>query len=317
MHVIRVTPEEYEKIVPDRRVFFNEPRFCELNKDKVDQVHYLIVMKDTSARFGLILGQKGDVAKCPFSAPYSYPVEVRGGERVAAYDEALQAIEAYCAGQGIRELFITFPPLFYDEHVLSAWISAFYRNKYEVANLDLTYALDLKQLNVDVEQFGTMVTQKGRKALRKAMKSGLTLHKCETYEEMAEAYEMIKINHDAKGFPVRMTFQQVMDTMKLVDHDVFLVKHGETTVLAEFLYRVNKDTVQGIYCGVHPDYTEFNSMNYLTYQTIRYYGDLGYKILDKATATENSIPNYGLCDFKESVGAKRSLKYSFHKNLAD
>jgi len=315
MHVVRVSPEEYEKLVPDRRVFFNEPRFCELNKDKVDEIHYLIVMKDTSARFGLILGQKGEIAKCPFSAPYSYPVEVRGGERVASYDEALVAIEEYCKGIGVKQLNFTFPPLFYDEHILSAWVSAFYRNNYEVVNLDLSYALDLQKLNVDADTYGTMVTQKGRKALRKAMKSGLTLHKCETLGEMEEAYEMIRINHEAKGFPVRMSFEQVLNTLKLVEHDVFLVKHGDTTVLAEFLYRVNKNTIQGIYCGVHPDYTEFNSMNFLTYETIRYYGDLGYKVLDKAAATEDSIPNYGLCDFKESVGAERSLKYSFSKSL--
>ncbi len=32
-HIERVSAAEYERIVPDKRVFFNEPRFTELNKD--------------------------------------------------------------------------------------------------------------------------------------------------------------------------------------------------------------------------------------------------------------------------------------------
>ena len=56
-------------------------------------------------------------------------------------------------------------------------------------------------------------------------------------------------------------------------------------------------------------------MNLLTWYTIKYYGDKGYKILDKAIATESSLPNLGLCNFKESVGCERSLKYTFRKEI--
>lgn len=39
------------------------------------------------------------------------------------------------------------------------------------------------------------------------------------------------------------------------------------------------------------------------------------KYLDIGPSTENSIPNYGLCDFKESIGCRRSLKYTMVKEL--
>ena len=87
-------------------------------------------------------------------------------------------------------------------------------------------------------------------------------------------------------------------------------------IVAEYLYRINDRIVLGIYTGKHPDYMNCNGMNLLTWHTIQYYGGLGYKILDKAIATEISEPNYGLCNFKESVGCKRSLKYTFVKELA-
>ena len=83
----------------------------------------------------------------------------------------------------------------------------------------------------------------------------------------------------------------------------------------EVLYRINDSIIQGIYTGTHPDYMNCSGMNLLTWHTIQYYGSKGYKILDKAISTEDSEPNYGLCNFKESVGCERSLKYTFRKEL--
>ena len=315
MEVIRVSAEEYKSLVPDRRVFFNEPEFTELNRDKAEEVHYLIFVRERSARFALIAGRIGRELRAPFSAPYSYPVAIIDESKQETIDAALEAFEAYCLAQGIESVRFIFPPLFYDEHLLSGWVSAFYRKQYEVSNLDLSYALDLKRLNVPLEPYGEMITQKGRKALRKALKSELEIIRCETEEDYREAYRIIQIGHEYKGFPVKLSFEQLSDTLKLVGHDAFIVKKDGVGIVAEYLYRVTDSIVQGIYTGTHPDYMDCNGMNLLTYHTIRYYGDRGYRYLDKATATEDSVPNYGLCNFKESVGCKRSLKYSFQKEL--
>ena len=314
-YVKRVTPEEYKALVPDREVFFNEPDFTELNRSKVDDVYYLIFMRENSARFGLIAGKSGTEMRTPFSAPYSFPVPIINESKEETIDAALAVYEDYCLAEGAESIRFILPPLFINEHVLSGWISAFYRANYEVLNLDLNYSLDLKKLNVDEETYEQMITQKGRKGLRRARKSGLSIIRCETEEEYRKAYEIIQIGHESKGFPVRMSYEQLRETLDIVDHDVFIVKKGETGIVAEVLYRINDSVVQGIYTGTHPDYMQSNGMNLLTYYTIGYYGDKGYKFLDKATAGENSIPNYGLCNFKESVGCERSLKFSFRKKL--
>ena len=143
----------------------------------------------------------------------------------------------------------------------------------------------------------------------------MEITRCETLDEYREAYQIVQIGHESKGFPVKLSFEQLYDTLQLVDHDVFIVRKDGKGIVAEFLYVINERIVQGIYTGTHPDYMNCNGMNLLTYYTIQYYGDKGYKILDKAIATEDSVPNYGLCDFKESVGGARSLKYTFVKNL--
>ena len=160
-----------------------------------------------------------------------------------------------------------------------------------------------------------MITQKGRKGLRRAERAGLEVIKCETEDDYREAYDIIQEGHESKGFPVKMSFALLMDTMKLVEHDAFIVKKDGIGIVGEVLYRINDRIVQGIYTGTHPDYMALNGMNLLTWHTIKYYGNLGYKILDKAISTEDSEPNYGLCNFKESVGCERSLKYTFRKEL--
>lgn len=314
-YVKRVDANEFKVLVPDRRVFFNEPDFAELNKDKVEEVYYLIFMRENSARFGLIAGRAENEMRTPFSAPYSYPVAIINESKQEAIDVALEAFEDYCAEESIGAISFIFPPLFYDEDILSGWISALYRKNYTIRNIDLNYSLDLKKLNVGEESYSSMLPQKGRKGFRKARKSGLEIIKCQLEEEYREAYRIVKMGHEAKGFPVHMSYEQLADTLKLVEHDAFIVRKDGVGIVAEFLYRINHNIIQGIYTGTHPDYKDCNGMNLLTYYTIKYYGDQGYEILDKATTGKDSEPNYGLCNFKESVGCERSLKYSFRKEL--
>lgn len=52
-------------------------------------------------------------------------------------------------------------------------------------------------------------------------------------------------------------------------------------------------------------------MNMLTYSLFQHYRKTGVRILDIGISTENGIPNFGLCEFKESIGCSVSLKYCF------
>ena len=309
----RVTVDQYKSLVPDRRVFFNEPDFTELNRDKADDIHYLIIKKENSPRFALILGVRGDVASSPFSAPYAYPVPIGPSARVEAFDEAMAALLAYCEQCGFSELHLRFPPFRYDEDVLSAWASAMYRQGFALEDLDINYMLDLKALNTD--DYQGIITRKGRSHLRRAIEAGIRIVECADDGELEEAYNVILENHSAKGRPTHMTLDQLKATFALVNHAVFLARLGDKGIAAMIYYEITPEIVQCIYSGYLLDYSNSGVMNYLTWYAIRYYGDKGFRFIDRAIATENSIPNYGLCDFKESVGGKRSLKYTFVKKF--
>ena len=209
-----------------------------------------------------------------------------------------------------------FPPLYYNENLLSGFVSSFYRMGYIATDVDVSYSLDLRELNSGRERYDELITAKGRKGLRKAERNRLYIKKCKNKDEYKIAYDIVKKGHEYMGYPVRMSFEQLYETLLLVEHDVFIVEgpNGESMV-SEFLYRINRDIVLGVYVGVLPEYRDKNGMNLLTYYTIQYYGNLGYKIIDKSISTVESEPNYGLMNFKESVGCKRSLKYSFYLDL--
>lgn len=312
-YIKRVSAEEYKVLVPDRKVFFNEPDFTELNKDKVDEVWYLIVFKGESPRFGLILGIQDGLAKCPFSAPYSYPVVIGSAAHVETFDEAIKALDEYCVEKNISEVRFTFPPFIYDEDTLSVWTSAMYRSGYMPISIDINYTLDLKALNRD--DYEMMIPKKGRSHLRKAKTSGIQIIRCCEDDEIEEAYRIIVENHNAKDFPTHMSLQQLRDTFELVSHEVFLASLDGKGIASMIYYEITKDIVECIYSGYLLDYSNSGVMNYLSWYAIKYFGDKGYKYIDRATAGKDSIPNYGLCDFKESIGGKRSLKYSFRKKF--
>ncbi|MDO4332597.1 MAG: hypothetical protein Q4C58_07885 [Eubacteriales bacterium] len=310
MDIVRVTPSEYMDSVPDRRIFFNEPSFTELNRDKVEEIYYLLVKKGNSPRFGMILGVKDGVAKSPFSAPYAYPVVISTAH-VEAFDEAVGALERYCIDNDIKEIRFTFPPFLYDEDILSVWTSAMYRAGYEPISIDINYILDLEALNR--EDYEMIIPKKGRSHLRKAKASGIEIVRCVEEKDIAEAYEVIVENHNAKGFPTHMSLKQLKDTFILVPHEVFLAKLDGKGIASMIYYETSKDIVECIYSGYLLKYSNSGVMNLLSWYAIRFFGDKGYKYIDRATAGKDSIPNYGLCDFKESIGGKRSLKYSFRK----
>ena len=55
-------------------------------------------------------------------------------------------------------------------------------------------------------------------------------------------------------------------------------------------------------------------MNFLSYKVFEFYSQLGKKNVDLGISTVNSVPNYGLCEFKEGIGCRIDPKFTFvHK----
>ena len=118
--------------------------------------------------------------------------------------------------------------MFYDETGISAFVNTLYRKGYSFKNIDLNFQFDLKK--VYSNKYSEMIPHNGRKNLRLGLNSGIVLKHCYTSEEKKNAYDIIAEDRRNKGYPLRMTFQQVIDTVQIVEHDFFIVMNEGTEI---------------------------------------------------------------------------------------
>ncbi|MEN6471858.1 MAG: hypothetical protein ABFC62_10375 [Clostridiaceae bacterium] len=308
-----IDAQRYKNIIDDS-IIYQSSAFCELNKSKVDELIYLLFQKGSSPRFALCMGVQNGIAKCPFSAPFGMPLNLRKQLGIDSYDECIDSLHAYAEQEKWLGIRFTLPPLFYSSHELSAWINTLYRKGYGVEIADINYQFNLKE--VWVPEYENLIAHNARKNLRIAHEARLALHQCEDEREIRIAYDIIAENRAAKGYPLRMTYEQVTDTIRFVKHDVFVVSNIEEPIAAAIVYHVMDKIVQVIYWGDRLGFHRDKPINYLAFKLIEFYGKKGFDYLDIGPSTENSQPNYGLCDFKESIGCERDIKLTFQKNFA-
>ncbi len=312
MEVFETGSEEYQKSIK-ANLIFDSVGFNELNSDKVENVRYFL-FRDTKNRFGLCVGGKRNSYRAPFSAPFAMIEPVRENWSIEQLEQAVDCMLNLAQKEQWNEISLTLPPNFYAPNLVSATQNIFLRKGFSLKHIDLNYAFDLSKVYAD--DYREKLPRNGRKNLNIALKSDLYFSCCDSEEQIRMAYEVIKINRESKGYPLRMSFEQVLNTIKIVPHDFFLVSFGGKNIAAAQVFYVTEEIVQVIYWGDVPGFSEQKSINYLAYKLIQHYGEKGLKFLDIGPSTENGIPNYGLCDFKKSIGCEISTKMQFVKSIS-
>ncbi len=302
MRITEVSPSEYKKqfaVVPH---VFNSVEFSELNRDKVDGLHYLM-LADDKVRFGIILGEKSDGLHSPFSAPFGGFVMPRS-QRLRYMEEALELVQSFRPDANIH---VTLPPLIYDQSQLSKWVNVLQRRA-AVTCIDLNYHFDLSRF----PRYEEIVGRDARWGLHRAAREGLEfVVLAGTDADIERAYSVIEANRAEHGYPLRMTLQAVKDTVRHVKADFFVMTHGGIDIAAAQVFHVADGVAQVIYWGDLKEYARLRTMNWLAYNVFQYYYKQGLKILDIGPSTEDGVPNHGLCEFKESIGCDVSPKFRF------
>ena len=206
---------------------------------------------------------------------------------------------------------IVSPSFFYNENFLNKVYNCLYRAGFESNNIELNYQFPTHKFD---ENYQTNLWYNARKNLKRAFQADLTFEKLAD-ENSKQAYDIIAQNRKERGFPLRMTWEQVLETTTVMTADFFLVKKEATPIGAAVVFHVADQIVQVIYWGDLPQYAEYKTMNFLSFQVFQYYKQQGIAMIDIGPSTEDSIPNHGLCEFKESIGCDISIKTEFYKKL--
>ncbi len=313
MSVSAVVFDEYRNSMRNYLTTFELPEFARLNRDKCDGLFYL-VFRDKQIRFGAIVGVKAGVAKLPYSAPFSALTGYRDDLKLSSYRNAVDAFVEYCRQKELSEIEITLPPLVYNPHGLSMQLMALQEAGFRIFRQDINFHFPLNTFDAD---YRNRLSSRARQKLKSAISKGMKLVACVDDDGRRKAYEVIRENRQAHGYPLHMTLTALRQTGAVVSIDYFLVSTPTCeAVAAAICYQVSADSVQVIYWGDLPDDETPGTMNYLAWALFAYYAERKFRFVDTGPASENGLSNPGLCDFKQSVGCVCTPKFGLKLNLS-
>lgn len=310
VEILEVTPEVFDATFLKPNHIFNSGAFSKLNESRFEKVYYLI-FKDTKTRLGIILGLKDELLLSPFSATFGGFEFVSEDIKLYQIDAALLSLCNWASSKKCIGIKIIPPPFFYKEDFLAKVTNCMYRAGFETKNMELNYHFQTATLSDNYEQ---TIWYNARKNLKKANSFGLVFQKLETSQGKL-AYDVIAQNRTERGFPLRLSWEQLVATNTVIPMDFFLAKSATQTIGAAIVYHMTPSIVRIIYWGDLPEFSEYKTMNYLSFQLFNYYKEQGIKIIDIGHSTVDSVPNNGLCEFKESIGCSIGLLYEFYKKL--
>lgn len=310
MEILEVTPEVFDQTFTNPNHIFNSGAFSKLNESRFEKVFYL-AFKDSKIRLGIILGLRDLELLSPFSATFGGFELVNDDVKLYQIDAAIEALSKWASAHKFIGIKIIPPPFFYKEDFLAKTINCLYRAGFETKNMELNYHFQTANLTDTYEKD---IWYNARKNLKRANSHGLVFEKLESSDGKL-AYDVIAQNRAERGFPLRMTWEQLVTTNSVIPMDFFLVKNSADTIGAAIVYHIAPSIVRVIYWGDLPQYSEYKTMNFLSYELFKHYKKEGIKILDIGHSTVDSVPNHGLCEFKESIGCSISLLYEFYKKL--
>jgi hypothetical protein len=312
MEIVEVNQREFCTILPDPYNVFGSGSFAYLNRFKAESIHYLL-FKEGKYRLGLTGGIRQNTLFSPFSAPYGGFVFLSKDVKISHIDDAIDALIQWAKNHGLKSILLTLPPTIYQESFISKQVNSLFRKRFTLSIIDLNYSFNTENFT---ELYNNNIWRNAIKNLKIALKNNLNFYLCQSIEEKRSAYEVIKSNREARGFPLQMTWEQVAETSRLIPSDFFICSDEQKNLIASaIVFHVSTSIVQVIYWGDIPAFSHLKTMNFMAYKVFEYYKNIGIQIIDIGPSTENSIPNHGLCEFKESIGCEITQKLTFIKQI--
>ncbi|MBD5246097.1 MAG: GNAT family N-acetyltransferase [Barnesiella sp.] len=301
--ITELTAEQYKALGFTPMHCYNSTDFVALNAGKVQCVHYLAWFDHEKLWATLILGEDEDSLRSPFSAPF-------GGFDCLHLptDEMVETIfndlKMFASGKG-KNLYITLPPPFYSSTIYSFAVRAM-----NDPSITVTADYNFHYTTADAPEYDLHLPRSARRNLRLANEAGFHFQLVMDEEKKKEVYDVIRSNREALGYPLRMTFNQVMDTSRIVNADFFLLRDNEKNpVAAAICFHAATGIVQLIYWGELLEYRRLHPMSLLAMHLFRHYYEAGITIVDVGPSSTDGIPNRGLCAFKQNIGCRMTPKF--------
>ena len=308
MEVLECSIENFEGLDRYNHIF-NSAKFIKLVSGKTSVVRILLFKLSKKTRLALVLGIDSQIGMSPFSAPFGGFVPFSHEITMAEIDQAIISLVKWLRVNSLVRLAITCPPDIYDQSFNSKIHNSLIRNSFIISRSELNFHLRTSDFQ-SPEAIRGILWRNGRKNLNLSLDYSLNFVKV-SGEDKAVAYKVILQNRTEKGYDLKLSFSELLLTEGAIRIDYFIVYMNAEPVASAIVYHVGVNIVQVVYWGGLSNYQFLRPINFLAFKLCMYYLGMGVEIIDIGPSSINSIPDYGLCNFKESIGCKVSSRLTY------
>lgn len=211
--------------------------------------------------------------------------------------------------QGVE---LTPPPIIYSLRPSNYIDFALMKNGFGYRKREISSVIPLT-----FEEEETLMTfsSESRRAVRRAVKLGVTVRETEDYESFYQILKRnLKMRHNVQPThtldELRLLKEIYPDRIKL-----FAAYAEETMVAGVVMFTCNERVVLAFYISHNEDFQKYRGVNCLFFEIIKWSIQNKFGYLDFGIFTVDMDPNWGLGRFKESFGAQGIFRDTFLKYL--
>ncbi len=312
MRIVETNPLEFDGLFARTNPCFNTAAFAELNKSRCDEVFYLLFM-DKKVRLGLVIARKGDGWFSPFSAPFGGFVTKTHQPTLEHVEEAIEALKTFLTDKNASVFHLTLPPLFYNPTLITKVQHFCVAKGFVVTDWDLNYYFPTEYF--DQNYVHQHMSRNARRNYLSSCENDLKFEVLKGEKGIRKAYAVIRENRSLKGYYLSMTEENMLKTSRLIPTDSFVVSSDDQDIASAIVYHTAPGIVQVIYWGDLAESKDLKAMHFLAYRIFGHYRNIGIPTIDVGPAMIDNKPNYGLCEFKESIGCSIQPKLTLEWRL--
>jgi len=204
----------------------------------------------------------------------------------------------------VQSLTFKLPPAsFPDNSPLIANI--LHRNNWSLTAFDLNYHLTIRP----TEEYLAGLGNTKRKVIRRLHASGAEFQEA-GYAMLETMYRVIERNRSSQGYPMTMSLNAMSDLFRHFKCDIrlFAVTLGSCVVASAICIQIDPKYLYVFYWGELPEFRKESPVSLLAKGIVEFCFANGFEVMDVGTSSVNSVPNPGLCVFKESLGCRVTQK---------
>lgn len=292
MELREIPVGEFDSLFPTRHSVYDSSSFNLLNRTKVEELKaFALFDENLQPVVGQIVGKRDGLWCAPFSAPFS--MASVNGQGDAFIDEFYGRLSERLDAP----LRLVWSPDVYGVALPNL------QGAQRVIDANFHYPME-RFADGGFEQY---LSRSGRYNHHRALKHQFEF--CET-DDIERAYSIILRNRQAMGYPLAMSLEQVLETVKLVPAHFFIMTLDGKDIASAMIYDAAQGVAQVIYWGDLPEGRPCRAMNHLAYRVFEWYdcNRKDIRIIDIGPASTDGVRNEGLCQFKLSIGCVETEK---------